>query len=230
MNSLTLNCTVTQLRCKFSQSGFEYEAMINHIWTPVSHKFVEFLWPFLFHKKRALVKGNSLSYIIFALAKSSVRIETLNHSTATHDALSVFFCVNACAHLLIKSFSMVALVGQPKGWLDSVGASSLNPANVTATEIETSSGDYNNQPTRAVSMTTIPNEIVPKKAISITQIDTINKKLLQAEAILYLLSANSRSEIKINDKLVSDALWAISDLVADARSFLHNDKSKEVNL
>jgi len=106
------------------------------------------------------------------LAKSSVRIETLNHSTATHDALSVFFCVNTCARLFIKSFSMVALVGHPKGWLDSVGASSSNPANVTANEIGTSSGDYNNQPTEAVIMTTTLSPIVstqkPPKSYDLT--------------------------------------------------------------
>ena len=110
--------------------------------------------------KNRLHEFQNLGYINLALAKSSVRIETLNYSTATHDALSVFFCVNTCARLFIKSFSMVALVGHPKGWLDSVGASSLNPANVTANEIETSSGDYNNQPTEAVIMTTTPNPIV----------------------------------------------------------------------
>lgn len=110
--------------------------------------------------KNRLHEFQNLGYINLALAKSSVRIETLNYSTATHDALSVFFCVNTCARLFIKSFSMVALVGHPKGWLDSVGASSLNPANVTATEIETSSGDYNNQPTEAVIMTTTLSPIV----------------------------------------------------------------------
>ena len=106
--------------------------------------------------KNCLHEFQTLGYINLALAKSSVRIGTLNYSTATHDALSVFFCVNTCARLFIKSFSMVALAGHPKGWLDSVGASSLNPANVTANEIETSSGDYNNQPTEAVIMTTTP--------------------------------------------------------------------------
>ena len=110
--------------------------------------------------KNRLHEFQNLGYINLALAKSSVRIETLNYSTATHDALSVFFCVNTCARLFIKSFSMVALVGHPKGWLDSVGASSLNPANVTANEIETSSGDYNNQPTEAVIMTTTLSPIV----------------------------------------------------------------------
>ena len=113
----------------------------------------------LFIKNR-LRKFNNSGYINLALAKSSVRIETLNYSTATHDALSVFFCVNTCARLFIKSFSMVALVGHPKGWLDSVGASSSNPANVTANEIGTSSGDYNNQPTEAVIMTTTLSPIV----------------------------------------------------------------------
>lgn len=230
MNSLTLNSTITQLCCSVLTSGFQYQAMINNQWLPVTHKFAEIVWDNFRKKHTALVKIGPLSYSVRTLAKSSVRIETLNHSTATHDALSVFFCVNACAHLFIKFFSMVALVGQPKGWLDSVGASSLNPANVTATEIETSSGDYNNQPTRAVIMTTIPNEIVSNKPISMAKIDIINKKLLRTEAILYLLTANSTAEIKINDNLVTNALWAISDLVADARSFLHNDKSKEVNL
>ncbi|MBB6663404.1 ash family protein [Proteus mirabilis] len=81
-----------------------------------------------------------------ALAKSSVRIETLNLYKATHDAPSVFFCVNAYAHLLnavlYRSNSMVMLAGQPKGWLVSLYASSLNPVSVTTTiEIETSGGD-----------------------------------------------------------------------------------------
>ena len=67
---------------------------------------------------------------------------------------------------------MVALVGHPKGWLDSVGASSSNPANVTANEIGTSSGDYNNQPTEAVIMTTTLSPIVstqkPPKSYDLT--------------------------------------------------------------
>ena len=111
--------------------------------------------------KNRLHEFQTLGYINLALAKSSVRIETLFILLATHDALSVFFCVNARAHLFIKSFSMVALVGQPKGWLVSSRASSLNPANVTANEIETSSGDYlNNYLLEAVIMTTTPNPIV----------------------------------------------------------------------
>lgn len=230
MNILTLNSTITQLRCRVLTSGFQYEAMINNQWLPVTHKFAEIVWDNFRKKHTALVKIGPLSYSVRTLAKSSVRIETLNHSTATHDALSVFFCVNACAHLFIKSFSMVALVGQPKGWLDSVGASSLNPANVTATEIETSSGDYNNQPTRAVIMTTIPNEIVSNKPISMAKIDIINKKLLQTEAILYLLTANSTAEIKINDNLVTNALWIASDLVAEARHSLHSNTRKEIDV
>ena len=115
------------------------------------------------HKKikNCLHEFQTLGYINLALAKSSVRIETLFILLATHDALSVFFCVNTCARLFIKSFSMVALVGHPKGWLDSVSASSLNPANVTANEIETSSGDYlNNYLLEAVIMTTTPNPII----------------------------------------------------------------------
>ncbi len=80
-----------------------------------------------------------------ALAKSSVRIETLNLYKATHDAPSVFFCVHTYAHLLnavlYRSNSMVMLAGQPKGWLVSLYASSLNPVSVTTPiEIETSGG------------------------------------------------------------------------------------------
>lgn len=226
MNSLTLKCTITQLRCRFLPFGIQYEAMINNHWQPVTHKFVEILWSILIKQQRELVKNNSLSYSDVALAKSSVRIGTLQLPMATHDAQSVFFCVNARVHLYF--ISMVALVGHPKGWLFSVGSSSSNPVNVTANEIGTSCGDYNNYPTEAVSMTTIPNEIVPRKAISITQIDTINKKLLQVEAIIHLLSVNSSAEIQINDNLVCDVLWAVSDLVADARQCLHHTPNVEV--
>ncbi|OTP86782.1 hypothetical protein B6D12_13250 [Gilliamella apicola] len=111
--------------------------------------------------KNRLHEFQNLGYINLALAKSSVRIGTLFILLATHDALSVFFCVNAYARLFIKSFSMVALVGHPKGWLASSRASSSNPANVTANEIGTSSGDYlNNYLLEAVIMTTTPTPIV----------------------------------------------------------------------
>ena len=110
--------------------------------------------------KNRLHEFKDLSYINFALAKSSVRIGTLNSYLATHDAQSVFFCVNACAHLFINISSMVALVGHPKGWLGHQVTSSSNPANVTANEIGTSSGDYVNHYLEAVIMTTTPNPIV----------------------------------------------------------------------
>ncbi|HID7744491.1 TPA: host cell division inhibitor Icd-like protein [Proteus mirabilis] len=81
-----------------------------------------------------------------ALAKSSVRICTLNQLLATHDAPCVFFCVNAYAYLLnavlYRSYSMVALVRQLSGWLDSSNSSSANLANViTPIEICTSGDD-----------------------------------------------------------------------------------------
>ncbi|WP_241098757.1 MULTISPECIES: host cell division inhibitor Icd-like protein [Providencia] len=81
-----------------------------------------------------------------ALAKSSVRICTLNQLLATHDAPCVFFCVNAYAHLLnavlYRAYSMVALVRQLSGWLDSSNSSSANLANViTPIEICTSGDD-----------------------------------------------------------------------------------------
>ncbi|MDH0354021.1 host cell division inhibitor Icd-like protein [Morganella sp. GD04133] len=102
-----------------------------------------------------------------ALAKSGVRIETLNIQTATHDAPSVFFCVRAYAHLqntvLCRPDSMVALAGQPKGWLVSVCASSLNPVSVTTPiEIETSGGDSALIQTEIIVMMAIPAQTHPK--------------------------------------------------------------------
>jgi hypothetical protein len=223
MNSLTLNCTVTQLRCKFSQSGFEYEAMINHIWTPVSHKFVEFLWPFLLHKKRALVKINSLSYIVIALAKSSAKLGSLEFIHAHNRAFCGFFVHSAQLHFnggLGEGAERLA---------GCVYNRSANLAQFTSSLLGSSGGELLKLIHEGCLMTTIPNEIVPTKSLSIDQIDIINRKLTQLEAIIYLLSVNSKSEIKINEKLVSDALWAISDLVADARYFLNNDNNKEVN-
>jgi hypothetical protein len=110
--------------------------------------------------KKHLHNLNHSGYIDNALAKSKDRIETLNSYLATRDAQSVFFCVNACAHLFINISSMVALVGQPKGWLGHQVTSSLNPVNVTANEIETSSGDYVNHYLEAVAMTTIPTPVI----------------------------------------------------------------------
>ncbi|HEM7578034.1 TPA: ash family protein, partial [Serratia marcescens] len=88
----------------------------------------------------------NVGYIDLALAKSSVRICTLNPYKATHDAPSVFFCVYAYAHprfaVLYRPNSMVMLAGQPKGWLVSLYASSANPVSVTTSiEICTSGGD-----------------------------------------------------------------------------------------
>ncbi|MEX5880778.1 host cell division inhibitor Icd-like protein [Proteus vulgaris] len=80
-----------------------------------------------------------------ALAKSSARIGVLNLYKATHDAPSVFFCVNAYAHLLnavlYRTESMVAAAEQPKGWLVSLYASNANSTVVTTPEIGVSGGD-----------------------------------------------------------------------------------------
>ncbi|WP_272579639.1 host cell division inhibitor Icd-like protein [Providencia sp. PROV266] len=95
-----------------------------------------------YHLRSLLILGYSKN----ALAKSSVRICTLNPYKATHDAPSVFFCVYAYAYLrfavLYRPNSMVMLAGQPKGWLVSLYASSANPVSVTTPiEICTSGGD-----------------------------------------------------------------------------------------
>jgi hypothetical protein len=115
--------------------------------------------------KKHLHNLNHLGYIDNALAKSKDRIGTLNSYLATHDAQSVFFCVNACAHLFINISSMVALVGQPKGWLGHRVTSSSNPANVTAKEIGTSCGDYVNNYSEAVTMTTIPTPVISNQKL-----------------------------------------------------------------
>ncbi|ENT8828235.1 host cell division inhibitor Icd-like protein [Proteus mirabilis] len=116
-----------------------------------------------------------------ALAKSSVRIETLSLQTATHDAPCVFFCVYAYAYLLnavlYRSYSMVALVRQPSGWLVSVCASSLNLANVTTPiEIETSGGDSELIQTEIIVMMATPTQTQFKFLfLSIKRSDTTAK-------------------------------------------------------
>ncbi len=116
-----------------------------------------------------------------ALAKSSVRIETLSLQTATHDASCVFFCVYAYAYLLnavlYRSYSMVALVRQPSGWLVSVCASSLNLANVTTPiEIETSGGDSELIQTEIIVMMATPTQTQFKFLfLSIKRSDTTAK-------------------------------------------------------
>ncbi|HFT8693525.1 TPA: host cell division inhibitor Icd-like protein [Proteus mirabilis] len=116
-----------------------------------------------------------------ALAKSSVRIETLSLQTATHDAPCVFFCVYVYAYLLnavlYRSYSMVALVRQPSGWLVSVCASSLNLANVTTPiEIETSGGDSELIQTEIIVMMATPTHTQFKFLfLSIKRSDTTAK-------------------------------------------------------
>ncbi|EPO2451651.1 host cell division inhibitor Icd-like protein [Providencia rettgeri] len=105
-----------------------------------------------------------MGYSPYALDKSNVRICTLNQLTATHDAPSVFFCVNAYAHLhfavLYRSESMVALVRQLSGWLDSVNSSSANLANViTPIEICTSGDDSLVKLTEIIVMMATPTHI-----------------------------------------------------------------------
>ncbi|MDR2225884.1 MAG: ash family protein, partial [Providencia sp.] len=72
-------------------------------------------------KKLHLSKG--LGYSSYTLAKSNVRIGTLKYFEATVDAQCVFFYVVNNAYLMANcaySNSMVALLGQPFGWLVSL--------------------------------------------------------------------------------------------------------------
>ncbi|HCR4027788.1 TPA: ash family protein [Morganella morganii] len=108
-----------------------------------------------------LFLSSDVRYSDRAPAKSGVRIETLKLLKATHDAPSVFFCVRAHAHLqntvLCRPDSMVALAGQPSGWLVSFSTSSLNPVSVTTPiEIETSGGDSFDKLKEIIVMMAIP--------------------------------------------------------------------------
>ena len=109
-----------------------------------------------------------LSYPDYTPHKTGVRRENLNILKATHDAPSVFFCVQTkrinapysmvwCIPLNVVNLlsigwdtlhrpSMVALAGQPSGWLVSFSASILTPVNVTTLfERENSGGDSLNK-------------------------------------------------------------------------------------
>lgn len=111
--------------------------------------------------KKGLPVRGELGYSDPAPAKSGVRRGNLNIQTATHDAPRVFFCVHACAHLQntvsCRSNSMVALAGQPPGWLVSVCASISTPVSVTTPkERGNSGGDFVLIQTEIIVMMAIP--------------------------------------------------------------------------
>lgn len=97
--------------------------------------------------KKGLPVRGELGYSDPAPAKSGVRFRSLNNILATHDAPCVFFCVCACVHLQntvsYRSDSMVALAGQPSGWLVSLMSSTANPVSVTTlNEFRSSGSDF----------------------------------------------------------------------------------------
>lgn len=122
------------------------------------------------------------SYIDSAPYKTGVRRGNLNQLTATPDAInSVFFCVQYAPYSMVRCVllkdikpsdpqwntlyrpSMVALVGQPSGWLDSVNSSISTPVNVTTpNERGNSGGDSLTKLTEIIPMMTIPNSAYPK--------------------------------------------------------------------
>lgn len=86
---------------------------------------------------------------------------------ATQDAPSVFFIVVISAHLHSATYgrtvSMVALVGQPKGWPVSLCTGISTPASVTAPyERGNSGGDSLNLHEEAARMATIPTPLHPE--------------------------------------------------------------------
>lgn len=86
---------------------------------------------------------------------------------ATPDAPSVFFIVVISAHMCAAAYcrpaSMVALVGQPEGWPESIQSGILTPASVTAPhERENSGGDSNNYCMEAAAMVATPTPLHPE--------------------------------------------------------------------
>lgn len=110
-----------------------------------------------------LFLSSDVRYSDRAPAKSGVRFRSLKQLSATHDAPCVFFCVRAHAHLqntvLCRPDSMVALAGQPSGWLDSDNSSTANPVSVTTlNEFRSSSGDSISKLSEIIVMMAIPTQ------------------------------------------------------------------------
>ncbi|EPL7088927.1 host cell division inhibitor Icd-like protein [Enterobacter hormaechei] len=95
-------------------------------------------------------------------AKSATGIETPNTLRATQTPKASFFVSSHYAHLisgLVRTVSMVALVGLRSRRPVSFVSGSLNPANVTANhDIETSGGDSLNTKEAAAMLATIPTQ------------------------------------------------------------------------
>lgn len=111
--------------------------------------------------KKGLPVRGELGYSDPAPAKSGVRRGNLKQLLATHDAPRVFFCVRAYAHLqntvLCRSDSMVALAGQPSGWLGSSNSSISTPVSVTTPiECGNSGGDSFDKLLEIIVMMAIP--------------------------------------------------------------------------
>lgn len=86
---------------------------------------------------------------------------------ATPDAPSVFFVVVISAHLcsaaLCRPVSMVALMGQPKGWPESIQSGIPTPVSVTTPyECRNSGGDSNNYCMEAAAMVATPTPLHPE--------------------------------------------------------------------
>ncbi|ARF51793.1 hypothetical protein DSJ_01485 [Pantoea stewartii subsp. stewartii DC283] len=102
-------------------------------------------------------------YLLPVAAKSVTGRSNPCMLLATPDAIynRVFFCVDASAHpftaALIRTVSMVALVGQPSGWPVSSNAGIATPASVTAPyERSNSGGDSFRLLLEFIAMMTIP--------------------------------------------------------------------------
>lgn len=117
----------------------------------------------------SLPYSENACYLLSVAAKSVTGRRNPCMLLATPDALinRVFFCVDATAHpfttALIRTVSMVALVGQLSGWPVSSNAGIPTPASVTAPiERRNSGGDSFKLLLEFIAMMTIPTQNHPK--------------------------------------------------------------------
>lgn len=63
--------------------------------------------------------------------------------------------------------------------------------------------------------------------ISLDAINTINKKLGQADAITMLLMLDCDSDMSINDELRAYALDAVMDLISDSKKLFRSETERK---
>lgn len=148
-------------------------------------------------KKRLPVTAGG-RYIQSVAAKSATGRCNPDMFEATPDALSVFFYVATLTHLHLSACSriesMVALVGQPKGWPVLSNAGIATPANVT-TPLErcNSGGDSLTLFEEIATMATTPTQPHPKYQYRFMALDRADR---QAKPCKIIVEATSETEAR----------------------------------